>query len=242
MNKINFKEYWASKNTPSNRRDDDEFCQKKISEALLHIPKGGIILDYGCGNCNQTKFLSPFFNRIIAVDFSKSMLCEAEKEIGLLGIKNISLLHADELTVWSKIEKKVNIIISTGVIQYFTSRQLKNFIENCLKNITNDGYIAFYDVIHPLKYLYFKYNLINNKGNFINISRYVIQLFFHFFFENQPDIYLGEIGYGYYPIYFLDICKKNNLEIEFVSSIYYEYRYHVIIRKKHEDIITSSSL
>jgi cyclopropane fatty-acyl-phospholipid synthase-like methyltransferase len=232
MKIINFKEYWANKKTPNNRRDDDEFCQKKINELLLHIKKGGIILDYGCGNCNQTKFLSPYFDRIIAVDFSENMLYEAKKEIELLGIKNIILLHADESTVWSKIDNKIDILISTGVIQYFHSLQLEDFIKKCIENISNNGYIVFCDVIHPLKYLYFKYNLFNNKGKFIDFFMFVITLLICFFFKKESDIYLGDIGYGYYPSYFMDICKKNNLELQIVNSIYYEYRYHVIIQRK----------
>ncbi|MGV8108372.1 class I SAM-dependent methyltransferase [Methanospirillum sp.] len=232
MRKINYKEYWATKSSPGNRRDDNEFCQKKINEVLLHIKRGGIILDYGCGNCNQTKFLSPHFDRIIASDLSECMLVEAKKEVEFSGIKNIIHLQADEDTVWEKIKQKVNGIISTGVIQYFQSQQLEKFIEKCVSNTTDDGFIVFFDVINPLKFLFFRYNLVNNRGSLINFVRCIIHATYLYFLEHNPEKNLGEIGYGYYPEYFIKICMKNNLNIEVVSSIYYEYRYHVIIKKR----------
>lgn len=221
-----------SKWNPDNRRDDDEFCKKKINEALFHINKGGIILDYGCGNCNQTKFLSPHFDRIIAADLSERMIIEAEKAINLAGAKNVTLIQADEETVWKKIDKKVDVIIATGVIQYFQQQQLERFIINCASNITDDGRIVFFDVINPLKFLFFRYNLINDKGSLVNFIRCTFDLISLFFLKKNPDKYLGEIGYGYYPNNFSNFCMKNSLNVEIVSSLYYEYRYHVIIQKK----------
>ena len=232
MKKINFKEYWAKKSAPDNRRDDDNFCQKKVDEILLHIKRGGILLDYGCGNCNQTKFLSSHFDRIIAVDFSKSMLIEAENQVELHGIKNIILLQADEDNLWGKIGVKVDAVIATSVIQYFSSQKLEQFVKKCAENILDDGHVVFFDVINPLKFIFFKHNLINKKGTFVNIIASIIHATYIYFFRSKPDIYLGEIGFGYYPDYFLNMGRKYNLNIIIVSSIYYEYRYHVIIQKK----------
>jgi hypothetical protein len=39
------------------------------------------------------------------------------------------------------------------------------------------------------------------------------------------------MGYGYLPRFWLEACDARGLEVEIVSSRFYEYRYHVLIHK-----------
>ncbi|HLE88135.1 MAG TPA: class I SAM-dependent methyltransferase [Candidatus Brocadiaceae bacterium] len=44
------------------------------------------------------------------------------------------------------------------------------------------------------------------------------------------------MGYGFLPKFWIDECNKRDLRLQIVSSRFYEYRYHVIINKKQNQL------
>ena len=46
------------------------------------------------------------------------------------------------------------------------------------------------------------------------------------------DVRIGRSGFAFHPVFWLQLCEAHGLDCELTSSRYYEYRYHVVIRKR----------
>ena len=64
-------------------------------EKLFHLDGGRTLLDFGCGAAELLTYYAPEYEQLVGVDFSESMLKEANKRIEKNNYKNIDLILAD---------------------------------------------------------------------------------------------------------------------------------------------------
>lgn len=101
--------------------------------------------------------------------------------------------------------------------------------------------LCYYDTVDPIKYLLRQYGIIdsyidNPRTNARAVAKNlygVLKLLngILFTFKYDKHVPLGRMGFAFSPQYWIDICNQNGLSCQIVSSRYYEYRYHVLIRK-----------
>lgn len=91
------------------------------------------LLDVGCGTCFKLIPLNTYFDDIVGLDISESMLRAAEKNIESHGIKNIHLLMADSY----KMPLQDNQFdLMTGLLSRWNIQELQRVL-------SKDGLIIF---------------------------------------------------------------------------------------------------
>jgi hypothetical protein len=116
---------------------------------------------------------------------------------------------------------------------------MKAFLRNYLDN-KKAKEIYFFDCIDPTRYWLCAFGVIdsyiykkNNKINpirLISLIRALLYIIRKVLFDKKC-VGVGVMGYGYNPEYWLSLSDKIGCKIEIVSSLVFEYRYHVIIKK-----------
>lgn len=88
-----------------------------------HITPNMKVLDAGCGTGNYIKELSPFVDKIIGVDISKSMLSHVKKKINKYKLNNVTLIESsilhDNLPFKAK---EFDVILLNQVLQHLTKK------------------------------------------------------------------------------------------------------------------------
>lgn len=241
MNSI--KEFWMLQNNSLNRTNSIKFYKKKALEhrsILSDDDATADILDLGCGAGELLEQLLSVANITVALDFSESMICAARKRLGsqfkvdLINKDIFEYLPSATHAVWT----------TTGALnQYLNSADLNRVLLIFAENKKASAFYLF-DCIDPLRFRLL-YEGISYRADhlktcstfFSKLKRFARRMYTAIQFAscgfNQPVAYLGSsgMGYGQRPDYWLSQCSLNNLHVEIVSSRYYEYRFHVIIRK-----------
>ena len=175
---------------------------------------------------------APEYERLIGVDFSASMLDEASKRIRERKCENISLILADDKTVWDKLEFSFDRITAAGVLQFLTYQEIDEFIFNASKYLNKDGKIVIFDIQDSRLYPLWKIGLFSKDPKPVNILRKVgfeLKTMVSASLKNRPrDI----LGYTHTPYKIEKIVNKHGFEMICVQSMYYEYKFHAIIFRK----------
>ena len=240
---ITAKQYWDTKKTCDHRYSPDEFFKSKAEESLLIIQnetdgevENGVFADLGCGTGELLNALADKIKITHATDFSKSVLEVAKTSIGS---KKIELIHANALEIAS--ELKNSAWISTGACnQYMDQSEVEMLIDEFSRNLYAKELYLF-DTIDFIRYFTLglgvgyqdrgrdKLTAISNLRSKFNCLLNII-----YFGMLEKDFYTFPsmvMGYGYMPRYWSKLCQKKGLSVNFYSSLYYEYRYHVVIKK-----------
>jgi cyclopropane-fatty-acyl-phospholipid synthase len=228
---FSWEKYFSDKKTGGHRFSTEEFLAKEANEKLFHLSGGKTLLDFGCGAGELLIYFVPKYEKVVGADFSKSMLFEAEKKLLQHKYENADLILADDKTVWDKLSLQFDRITATEVVQYFTPEQLEDFIRNASRYLNVDGKIVFFDIIDPRLYYLWKVGWFSQNFISWNILARAYSGFVRrtlAFLRNQPgDI----VGNSYNPSLIEKIANGNGFQMEYVKSMYYEYRYHVILSK-----------
>ncbi|WP_373840311.1 class I SAM-dependent methyltransferase [Methanospirillum sp.] len=237
MSKSNlFEKYWSDKCSPMHRSEVPSFFLDKANEHLLYMKPGGILLDYGCGSGDITKFYSPYYEKVIGSDFSHSMLNVAIEKLKVNSINNIEYVYADQKSIWEKIDTPLSGIALSGVVQYFDYESLDLFIKKSFEYLMPGGFLALFDIIHPSIYPLFVAKLMDGCEykkekclKFIVFLRFLMKVLSNKV-NNRPPY--GDMGYGHYPCQLKKIAESNMVNLKIVNSMYYGYRYHAIFSIK----------
>lgn len=228
---FSWEKYFSDKKRGGHRYSTEEFLAKEAKEKLFHLDGGRTLLDFGCGAGELLIYYLPNYETVIGVDFSSSMLAEAEKKIGSKGYTNVDLILADDTTVWGKLSLSFDRITTAAVIQYLTAEQIDSFICSASARLNEEGKIVFFDIIDPRLYSLWKLGWFSQNFGFWRILPKVGLGCFKKIsatLKNHPgDI----IGNAHSPYLIEKIASKHGFNMEYVKSTYYEYRYHAILSK-----------
>jgi cyclopropane-fatty-acyl-phospholipid synthase len=242
------KDFWSEQNSSLHRDASEGFYRKKAlehSRFLLKADESRTILDVGCGAGELLYFFSEHANVEKGTDFSASMI-EAAK-LRLASKPNISLAVED---VFEGLPNAAQgIWTTTGAInQYLTRDELSQLFKMFMENNHVESMYLF-DCVDYLRY--FARNAHNTYisvsqtykpswkmqlATFVKRSLHLSSMFGRSLIGVLPDILpLGNtsMGFGTLPSLWRNLTMDLPVEMEIVSSLYYEYRYHVRISKAH---------
>jgi len=237
MNDFDFKSYWAQQTSNLHRFGHDEYYYRQMAEEhlLLMSPEDRLsgCVDLGCGGGEVLGYLSNECVINVALDFSEVML---EKARNRLSDKNIKFVNED---VFSYLKRSVDSVwlASSSINQYLDAKSQFAFLDLFVDNSLVKSFYLF-DCIDPSRYVLFaagaitRYDLNRPPSwlcRIVGFGRGLVRAVFQpSWFDFAP---LGHMGYGFAPSFWHRECERRNLRVELVSSKFYEYRYHAIIRK-----------
>lgn len=227
--------YWSRKTNGEHRLISEEFLEKEASEKLYLLAGGNNILDVGCGAAELLTYYAAQYENCIGADQSDMMLHQARKRIENLHLcHKIKLIHQSDSCIWE--ELKLNFrnaypfdrITAGQLIQYLDKDQIDDFIANSAKFLAPDGKIWLFDIVDSRTYELWLSGLY--KKDDLNISILLKTIIKRI--KDRLKILAGkpisDMGYGYSPMFFISIAQKYGLQVSFINSMYYEYRYHAV--------------
>jgi cyclopropane-fatty-acyl-phospholipid synthase len=230
--KYSWAEYFSNMKDGGHRYSTEEFLGKEAKEKLLHLDGSTSLLDFGCGAGELLIYYAPDYEMVVGVDFSSSMLDEAKRKVTEKKYENVRLIKADDKTVWNEVNTHFDRITATQVLQYLTFEQIDNFVANAYKYLNINGKIVFFDIIEPRSYVLWKIGFFSRKIHYWKLIPTIFVGLFDSLSVNLNNKPKDIIGYSHSPYKIEKIANKHGFEMEYVQSIYYEYRYHVILSKK----------
>ena len=126
---------------------------KLYNEFLNNIPKGGTILDLGCGSGRDSKAFVDKGYKVTAVDGSKELAQSASKLIG----RDVLVSKFEDLSLIDKFDG----IWACASLLHVNKRDILDVIKNVSSNLNNNG----------IFYMSFKYGedeYIDEKGRYFN--------------------------------------------------------------------------
>ncbi len=231
----NWRSYWSRRTDGGHRSSDDSFLRKEAAEKLYFIEGGDTLLDFGCGACELMQYYAPHFKKLVGVDFSESMLEEARKKLEGSYAPNIRLALADDRTVWSRIDGSFDRIVCSGVVQYLDVAQLQNFLDNASKRLNLEGKILLFDVIDSRIRPLARAGLFTDRPNpLVLVGACATMVLRRYLDSDRRILPTDELGYSYDPNLISEMSMNSGLEVEFVRSMYYEYRYHAVLTRTNK--------
>lgn len=230
--KFSWEEYFSTKKRGGHRYSTEEFLSKEASEKLFHLNGGKTLLDFGCGAGELLVYYMPNYEIVVGADFSNSMLQEAEKRINQKNYKNIQFILADDKTIWNKVDLTFDRITTAQVIQYLKPEQIDAFIYNASNYLNDGGKIVFFDIIDPRLYPLWKYGWFSKNFKYWKtlprISLHCIRRI-SALLKGYPGDLTGDT---HSPYLIEEIASRHGFIMEYVKSMYYDYRYHAILSKQ----------
>lgn len=245
LSSVEYKAFWDNQESSYNRSESEVYLRKKADEHIGLIEyrskKTDEILDIGCGAGELLFFVASELNVKTAIDYSDLLLNKARKN--LKAHKEINFIKSDVFEYLSKAKSKEKIWMTTAAVnQYLDNSEVCQLIEKFCENKEAKSFYLF-DTIDYIRYKmnicgssyknqsFFKKNIFRRLFKKIKCIINIIKLFMIY---NRETVRLHStaMGYGHSPQFWLFLAKKYNLEVEIVSSRYFEYRYHVILWKK----------
>ena len=238
MKKTFWKDYWDKQSDGQHHSQAEQFLKNESEEKLFHLAKGENLLDFGCGSADLLVYYAPFFKFSVGADGSKLMLENAKQRLSAFNNQNnVSLINSDNYLIWNDIAKQFGENfqfdrITTGqVMQYLNSKEIEDFISNAACHLTADGKICLFDIVDARTFPLWKAGLFrSNSLNFTVIIKLIINYLRGILrkFKGKP---FCELGYVYPPSFFINVAEKNNLAVSYYKSMFYDYRYHIVMSK-----------
>lgn len=239
------REFWNKQTDSLHRSDDEKFYDcKAVEHASLMLPneRSAGCVDLGCGAGELLFHLMDHVNIRTGIDYARSMLEQAEK---ILAGKGIELLNVDifeylpqsDYPVWT----------TTGAInQYLDPQSICAFLDVFTANNPARSLFLF-DCVDPLRYSLMPYGISyrprpirrgSGLKSFLQPAhllarRWLLsaELALGLFEIESRKLRSAGMGFAYSPLFWIDAAAARNIKVDVVSSRFYEYRYHVIMRK-----------
>lgn len=230
-----FKKYYTDVSNGIHRYATEAFYEKEASEKLFHIGSPTTALDFGCGSADLTVYFARTIPNIVGADFSENMLGHARKRAERFGVSNIDFVCADEIGIWNHLgDRTFDAIVSSGVIQYLSPVRFEQFTRASLKHLAPGGIIAHFDIPDPRIYALVRLGLFGPEPWRLRDVPIALVRFGKFVARKAVDAVRGHpsdiMGYQHHPTILRRIGERCGLEVEVVRSVYYEYRYHILMR------------
>jgi len=108
-----------------------DFPSKRVVSSILSKIKPGSLLDVGCGAGR----LFPLYKgipRVLAVDFSPSMLMHAYKMRSKLGLGNVEIRRFDVREL-NRLEESFDLVLSRNVLMHIKPEDMGRTVEGIIK-------------------------------------------------------------------------------------------------------------
>jgi cyclopropane fatty-acyl-phospholipid synthase-like methyltransferase len=216
------------------RSEDEEFLAKEAAEKLFHLRAGTNLLDFGCGTAELTVYYARAFARVVAADASANMLEHARRRATAFGCSNIEFYLADDESVWTILGgQKFEMITSAGVLQYLSEQRIELLTARAREHLVSGGRVVHFDIPDPRIYLLVRAGLFGDAPWRLRQLASSIFALAKFLGLKGLDLLRGAprdvIGYQHHPQRLCALASRCGFRAEIVWSMYYEYRYHLIM-------------
>ena len=242
-NEISVIDFWKTQTSSLHRSSDPKFYERKALEhasLMTSEERSSPCLDLGCGAGELLEYLQRHVNVTTGLDYSESMLEVARQRLNGSGI---TLTNAD-LFQYLKFSTEQTWMTTGAINQYLDSKSLQRFLE-LFRNNEKARSLYLFDCVDPIRYFIWPFGLSYLPEQKKQKS---LRTYFRFAYRyarrayvcmklavgllDSSEVKLGiGMGYAYSPNQWRSILKSFDLDCEIVSSMFYEYRFHVIIRK-----------
>lgn len=232
MSDFTWQGYWSGRTDGGHRQQSEEFLQQEAREKLYHLDGGESILDFGCGSADLLAHYASAYSRLVGADFSPSMLAGAARRLARFHCSDrVTLVEADDRSVWEKVPGTFDRITAGQVIQYLTPVKIEAFLDSAAGRLNEGGRIVLFDIIDPRIFFLFELGLFGggDTRTAAAIARLPI-LLLRRLVRRLRGLPAAEMGYLYRPEEIAPLAALCGLEMEVVWSMHYEYRYHAILR------------
>ena len=234
-----YQSLWNKVDDSGNRLKEDWYYQAKAKEHIQLFSvedKERECIDLGCGAGEILQIMTKALKIKTALDFSEKMIELAEKRNyhsrpNFICADCFEYLPSCNDQVW---------ITSGAINQYLDNQRISDIIRIFAENPNAYSFYLF-DCIDPLRYASltlgskFKKENIDSKlslRGFVSMIKEYATIAYKINFVSPTYKYsFLHFGFGHAPILWHSLRKKHDLQIEIVSSRYFEYRYHVILKK-----------
>lgn len=231
-----YKDFWNQQETSC--RDSETFDPKRKAKEFVSFmtPKERSLsaIDIGCGGGELLYYLSDYCNVQEALDYSTSLVKIASQR---LYAKRIKICEKDISVSYKEIQQP--IWLTAGAFnQYVPPSKVTEIIEHFARQSHTESFFLF-DTIDPAAYRIWQTRLYTYlpsryQPTWIRKGYYLSKLIFESFRRRLWFQLEGPMGYAYRPYFWHQLAKQAGLKCEIVSSLFLEYRYHVILRKSPE--------
>lgn len=245
MNETDDKAFWRNQNSSLHRADDPMFYTRKAIEhaaLMTEEERTAPCLDLGCGAGELLEHLQHHVNVVAGLDYSDSMLQAARQR---LGGSSIRLTNSDLFDYLPTAAEPT--WMTTGAInQYLDPQQSQRFLQ-LFKDNPSARSLFLFDCVDPVRYAVLPFGLSYLPARaskrspmhatlwpiYLRVRRGIVgmKLALGFLGRSRAKLRGKGMGYGYTPSRWRSFLEPLGLECEIVSSLLYEYRFHVIVRK-----------
>lgn len=223
--------YWSGKVEPEHRHHGEEWFERYARELLSAMPRGGTLFDVGCGACQITTYLAGAYDRVVAFDFSPSMIeAGRERAVRLHGNK-ITVMNG-EATRFPEGAGLADVILANGVIQYLDDAALDRHLAECSRVLAPGGTVCWGQVPNAhLRWLWYSGALSNPRPPLVERLRRCAYRCRSWIQHDRGAPLWDGIGYWYTQEALRAKCAAAGFTIEFRNCWYYEYRFHALLRR-----------
>jgi cyclopropane-fatty-acyl-phospholipid synthase len=231
MRGMDWEKYWSDKSDDRRGDGTPEGVAKEGREKLFHLGSGDRLLDVGCGTGKLISHYTANFRECIGVERSPTMLAEAQTN---LRGTNIALLQGAAGNVWERVDGDFDAITMSGVVQYLAPDEIAAFVKRASKRLKLGGRIAIFDIIHSRKAVLRMMGLGRHREapSGVEIVKRSGVVFARW--AAWPLIAKGRTfhpdGHMHAPEFCAAIAKENGMKIDMPMSMYYDYRFHAVMK------------
>lgn len=226
------KSLWTGKTDADHRHHDERWFARYAHELLALLPHGGTLFDVGCGSCQVTTHLANAYDRVVAFDFSESMIQAARERVREQGIDRIALMIG-EATAFPEPAGTADVILANGVIQYLDAPALRRHLSECHRSLAPGGVICWGLVPNArLRWLWYAGALSNPRPPLAARLRRRWFRFRSWLLRDRGTPLWDGIGHWFVQEDLRATCEAAGFDVEFVNAWYYEYRFHVILKRR----------
>jgi SAM-dependent methyltransferase len=223
---VDFKKEWEGRRDGGHRDQTESGLFKEAETRLPLLGEGRRLLDFGCGSADLLAYYARRFPECVGVDFSETMLGQAQRRLQEMGVGHVSLLRADHNGVWSRLVGKFDVITMAGVAQYLTREALIEFVDIAINRLNPGGRLVLFDVIDEGEQARRLCGIGRNDLPAWEIPLRMIGGPAWVAIQKARGRPLNGAGYGHPPSLFPGA--------QIVPTDIYDYRYHAIIVKGSE--------
>lgn len=231
MRRFSWQAYWKDRSDGGHRRSTADWLEREARGKLLLMGAGASLLDFGCGAGQLLEYYLPHFKRVIGVDFSPAMLSAARVRLApALNAGSLQLIEADHATVWNLVPEKFTCVAAGTVLQYLRLPEVRVLLAGAAQHLEPGGRVVLLDIIDPRLFPLFRAGVFNHPRP---TARTVLRGLARVAVESTRRRLRGEpasdMGYAHWPGELLRTAEDLGFHGELSWSMYYEYRYHLVL-------------
>jgi len=198
------------------------------------IPAGGTLVDVGCGACQITTHLAAYFDRVLGIDFSPTMLEAAQRRIDELAVHNIELMLGTMQQFPFPI-RNADVVLSYGVCQYLSLADLRQHLDQ-VDNVLSPAGTACLALVPNSEFRsWYRLNILGGKKRTASdrLAWRATLLYRMTGALLARNLLWDGIGNWFSRDDIENVADRCGFDVDFRHCWFYEYRFHALLRRKN---------